>query len=150
VDRTAALYARALRERALQAAPGLESLAGDAFAVPLPRSGERFLRALRQALSRDLPPETVRRLLPSVWMGAEPPIRHCRSCAASLNEVINQGASDQYCCACSDENGRLRPRAEVRDVLARWMTFWQGPMPPEEASRRADLLMRAMPAWSEN
>jgi hypothetical protein len=75
---------------------------------------------------------------------------YCRSCATSLEDAENRGVSEQYCRFCSDEQGNLKPRDEVHRILARWMVNWQGPMPPEEASRRADSLMRAMPAWSEN
>jgi len=119
----------------------------------------------REEISADrLPFSTGPRLLPASEAGArapaetaasvpaetEAPARHCRSCAASLNEPINQGVSDRYCRYCADETGQLRPREEVRAILARWMIYWQGPMTPEEAARRADSLMRAMPAWCEN
>ncbi len=104
--------------------------------------------------------ESRRRLVPAAWHDTfdaaarrftqHPTAWLCGSCAASLREAHNRGASDQYCRHCSDEQGRLRPRDEVRLILARWLRGWQGEMPPEEAARRADAYMKAMPAWSRN
>jgi hypothetical protein len=78
------------------------------------------------------------------------PIKHCRSCSASLSEEHNIGASDAYCRWCSDESGHLRPRAEVERILARWIGNWQGGLTDDEALRRTRIFMQAMPAWSEN
>jgi hypothetical protein len=104
--------------------------------------------------------DTAGRLLPATWGEAlraavgeltpHPAAWHCRSCSASVHEMHNQGVSDHYCRYCSDERGQLRPREEVRQILARWLGHWQGEIPPDEAARRADSFMKAMPAWSEN
>jgi hypothetical protein len=104
--------------------------------------------------------DTARRLLPAAWQDSldaaarerisHPAAWNCHSCSASLHESHNRGVSDRYCRYCADERGQLRPREEVRQILTRWLCLWQGEMPPEEAARRADLYMKAMPAWSEN
>jgi hypothetical protein len=75
---------------------------------------------------------------------------HCRSCSVSLDDAGNRGISDRYCRYCADEEGRLKPRAEVQRLIAAWLADWQGDLPPDEALERAALFMQAMPAWSEN
>ncbi|MDM7915581.1 MAG: zinc ribbon domain-containing protein [Candidatus Eisenbacteria bacterium] len=77
-------------------------------------------------------------------------LAHCQSCAASLREEHNQGPSDRYCRWCSDEAGRLRPRAEVTRILAGWLQHWQEGLSADQALRRAESYMKLMPAWSEN
>lgn len=74
---------------------------------------------------------------------------YCKSCLAPLDDEDNAGASDIYCCYCSDENGDLLPREEVLLVIAEWFGNWQKDLTASEARRRADLYMRAMPAWNQ-
>jgi hypothetical protein len=76
--------------------------------------------------------------------------QYCRSCSVSLMEEANRGASDRYCCFCSDEQGRLKPRGEVQRLIAEWLQHWQGGVSEDEAMRRAHLFMQAMPAWCDN
>jgi hypothetical protein len=68
----------------------------------------------------------------------------------SLISDHNRGVSDCYCRYCSDEEGRLKPRGEVRELIAHWFEEWQGDISHEEAVRRAKIFMEAMPAWSNN
>jgi hypothetical protein len=79
-----------------------------------------------------------------------PRIVHCQSCSVSLLDEHNAGVSDRYCRYCADEQGQLKPRDEVRRLIARWMGHWQGNLSEEEAMRRADAFMSVMPAWSNN
>jgi hypothetical protein len=155
---TAALYADLLLAQAQDGEGGGPAAPRTLLSV-FPQAGSVFIEALQRALSSRLTPEEMRRILPPPWLPAQPgpdgeaaahPHHYCRSCSASLNEAENQGVSDRFCRYCSDATGNLRPRAEVREILTRWMMNWQGPMPVEEATRRADSLMSAMPAWCEN
>ena len=62
---------------------------------------------------------------------------------------INSNTRD-YCRYCADELGRLKPRDEVRILIANWLNTLQGEISGEEALRRADLYMQAMPAWQRS
>ncbi len=73
----------------------------------------------------------------------------CRSCSAALDD-LHRGTSERFCRFCSDETGTLKPRAEVQRVIARWFQHWQGALSDDEAMRRADLYMQALPAWNRN
>ncbi|MFN8179771.1 MAG: hypothetical protein U0167_17710 [bacterium] len=73
---------------------------------------------------------------------------HCLSCSTSLREY--PGPSTSYCRFCADEEGRLRSRKEVHELIAHWMEAWQGDLTHERALERAARYMSAMPAWSEN
>jgi hypothetical protein len=73
---------------------------------------------------------------------------YCHSCLAPLSDEENRGASDLYCRFCSDDTGRLLPRPEVLEIMTEWFRHWQPSLSEEEARRRADLYMSAMPAWN--
>jgi hypothetical protein len=73
---------------------------------------------------------------------------HCLSCSTSLREY--PGPSSSYCRFCADEEGHLRSRKEVHELIAHWMEAWQGDLTHERALERAARYMSAMPAWSEN
>lgn len=96
-------------------------------------------RSLAILLDRLFPPSRVDRVSP-----------YCRSCSASLHDRHNQGISDRFCRYCADETGRLRPREEVRALIAHWMAGWQGGLSESEALKNADFYMQALPAWREN
>ena len=74
--------------------------------------------------------------------------RFCLSCMSSLSDPENRGKAKNYCRWCSDKEGRLLPRDEALDVMTDWFQSWQAGLSREEARRRADLYMRAMPAWN--
>ncbi len=71
----------------------------------------------------------------------------CLSCNADLLDADNRGRASTYCRHCADAQGRLRPRSEVRQVLARWMRHARPQLSHAESERRADAYMVAMPAW---
>jgi hypothetical protein len=75
--------------------------------------------------------------------------RYCRSCLVDLHDTRYRGVSDRYCRYCADSQGKLKPRAEVHRLLARWLMEIQGGIDLAEAGRRAEIYMRAMPAWIE-
>jgi hypothetical protein len=79
-----------------------------------------------------------------------PEVGYCRSCSVSLGVPHNRGVSDRYCRFCSDEEGHLKPRDEIQRLIAEWFEGWQGGLSRNEAMRRAQLFMQAMPAWCNN
>ncbi|MCK4670980.1 MAG: hypothetical protein KAT47_00460 [Candidatus Aegiribacteria sp.] len=74
--------------------------------------------------------------------------KFCHSCLAPLDDEHNVGASDIYCCYCSDENGNLLPREKVLLIMTEWFMMWQMDLTESEARRRADFYMCSMPAWN--
>ncbi|MGB0712226.1 MAG: hypothetical protein ACPGUC_01580 [Gammaproteobacteria bacterium] len=69
---------------------------------------------------------------------------YCHSCAAPLS-----GADEKYCERCRDDAGQLRDYEEVHESVARWLLSWQPGIGLGVALKRADLYLRAMPAWAE-
>ena len=74
--------------------------------------------------------------------------KFCHSCAAPLTEEF-KGAAEYYCKFCSDEQGNLKSRGEVRRGIAEWFKGWQPNLDDETALARADAYLNAMPAWAE-
>jgi hypothetical protein len=72
----------------------------------------------------------------------------CHSCTAPLSGEY-KGPSDKYCKYCTDDAGNLKPREEIREGLAQWMTGWQGTT-IEVARKRAEYFMKALPAWADD
>jgi hypothetical protein len=96
-----------------------------------------------------VPPEAPERAAP-VRRWKPTPLLRCQSCSVSLLDEDHRGVSDRYCRFCADEHGRLKPKNEVRSLIARWFQYWQVDLSDDEATRRADLYMQALPAWSGN
>lgn len=61
-----------------------------------------------------------------------------------------KGQSDIYCKYCGDEAGNLRPRGEIERGIASWLRTRQELIAEEEAQKRAEHFMKAMPAWAED
>ncbi|MFQ6117396.1 MAG: zinc ribbon domain-containing protein [Candidatus Bipolaricaulia bacterium] len=74
----------------------------------------------------------------------------CHSCTMPLDSPEARGASDIYCKYCSDEAGNLKSRGEVQLGIASWLRSWQEGITEEQATRRAEHFMQAMPAWAED
>ena len=74
----------------------------------------------------------------------------CHSCTAPLSNPTFKGSSDTYCKHCTDENGNLKPREEVRQGIAGWLASWQGGISKEVALTRADHFMKGLPARAED
>ena len=68
------------------------------------------------------------------------PQSHCQSCGMP--------AEGQYCEYCTDESGALKPREEVREGLAAWLSSF-APEKSADFRARADHYMAAMPAWAD-
>ena len=75
------------------------------------------------------------------------PKKYCHSCTAPLDVPQFRGPSDIYCRYCSDGDGRLLPREKCREGIAHWLREWQPGIDEAESLRRAELFMKAMPAW---
>jgi hypothetical protein len=71
---------------------------------------------------------------------------YCRSCLAPLDPG---GQTDgDYCRWCGTEDGNLRPRSQVLEIMTDWFLSWQEGIDRKEARRRAECYMQAMPAWN--
>jgi len=92
--------------------------------------------------------EAVRAVAERIAQETDEP--YCHSCSASLRDPLHRGRSDRYCRFCADDAGRLRPREDVRSLLAGWLSRWTTGLDEEEAGKRAEMYMSSMPAWSEN
>jgi len=62
----------------------------------------------------------------------------------------SQGPNAEYCRYCTDENGQLRPRDEVKQGIATWLQSLQEGITEERAIMRAEHFMQAMPAWADD
>lgn len=73
---------------------------------------------------------------------------HCRSCAAPLANPDFQGPREHYCKYCVAPDGAVKPRAEARAGIRRWMIqAWRLPEDDSTLERRLDDYMNAMPHW---
>lgn len=75
---------------------------------------------------------------------------YCHSCTMPLDMPEAKGPSDTYCKHCTDGSGNLRPREEVKRGIASWLKSWQTDVTEQQALKRAEHFMRAMPAWADN
>ncbi len=73
----------------------------------------------------------------------------CESCGMPMIQPGDFGAGDQdnkYCVHCTDKEGKLKPREEVRGGMIKY--FMSVKQKPEgEAIRFVDEWMKKMPAW---
>jgi hypothetical protein len=71
---------------------------------------------------------------------------YCRSCLASIEG--HGSGSREYCMWCGNEDGSLKSRPEVLEIMTDWFMSWQKGLDRSEARRRAESYMQAMPAWN--
>jgi hypothetical protein len=109
-----------------------------------------WLRAIEDSLERTVAAEAHGSLRPAASRAPAGWLPWCQSCSISLEDEHNRGASDRFCRFCADEEGSLKSRSKVQNLIARWFERWQENLTHEEAMRRAGLFMTAMPAWSGN
>lgn len=76
--------------------------------------------------------------------------KYCQSCSMPLDSPGARGPAKEYCKHCTDAKGNLKPRAEVQRGIAMWLSSWQGGLTEEQALKRAEHFMAAMPAWAED
>ncbi len=75
--------------------------------------------------------------------------KYCLSCSAPLGLPGFKGPAENYCTYCTDSNGNLNSREEVKTGIAQWFKTWQPELTDETALVRADNFMQAMPAWAD-
>ncbi len=73
--------------------------------------------------------------------------KFCFSCGMPVGGKT-AGPAENYCVYCTDDQGTLKARNEIRDGIGQWMQQWQG-VDRETALKRAERYMAAMPAWAE-
>lgn len=59
-----------------------------------------------------------------------------------------KGPTENYCKYCTDEDGNLKPRDEIRKGVASWFQSWQPDLSEEKALERAEHYLKSMPAWA--
>ncbi len=75
--------------------------------------------------------------------------KFCYSCSAPLEMSEFKGPSENYCKYCTDEQGNLKSRDEIKTGIVEWLKTWQPGLDQEKAQVRAEYFMKAMPAWAE-
>ena len=75
--------------------------------------------------------------------------KFCYSCAVPLDLPDFKGPAENYCKYCTDENGNLKPKEEIKKGIAQWFLGWQPNLNEEKANERAENYMKSMPAWAE-
>lgn len=74
----------------------------------------------------------------------------CHSCTMPLSaETQGPNKSKPYCMHCTDAKGELKSKKEVQTGIAGWFMSWQGKLTQEQAMKRAEHFMKAMPAWAD-
>jgi hypothetical protein len=71
---------------------------------------------------------------------------YCHSCLAFIKD--SDSDSREYCSWCGNEDGSLKPRSDVLEIMTDWFMSWQKGLDRSEARRRAESYMQAMPAWN--
>ena len=60
-----------------------------------------------------------------------------------------KGSSENYCKYCTDEEGSLKSKEEIRQGCAAWLKSWSPDLDDATALQRADHYMKAMPEWAD-
>lgn len=74
--------------------------------------------------------------------------KFCLSCAVPLSMPDMKGPAEDYCKHCTDAQGNLKSREEVKKGFAEWLKTWQPGIDDQTALKRAEHYMLAMPAWA--
>jgi hypothetical protein len=72
----------------------------------------------------------------------------CLSCGMPLGAPDAKDMSEQYCGHCTDDDGRVKSRDEIKKGIAMWIMSWQHVDEPT-AMDRAEHYMKSMPEWAE-
>jgi len=75
-------------------------------------------------------------------------MKMCLSCGAPLSEEF-AGPTETFCKYCTDADGNLKTREEVKQGIAFWLKEWQPNLSDDKALDRADFYMKAMPEWAD-
>ena len=74
---------------------------------------------------------------------------YCHSCGIPLSLSDAEGSLEDYCAYCTDEDGNLKMRDEIKQHVADWLQSWQPRITGEQVIRRAEHYMKAMLLWAE-
>ncbi len=66
-----------------------------------------------------------------------------------LNMPDAKGLSETHCKHCTDDEGNLKAREDIRQGMAHWIAQWQK-VDEATALKRAEHYMRAMPEWADD
>ncbi len=75
-------------------------------------------------------------------------MKFCYSCGAPLDAPDFKGPVENFCKYCTDENGTLKPKEEIKSGIMQFLQSWQPDVSAQEAEKRAEHYMLAMPAWA--
>ncbi len=75
--------------------------------------------------------------------------KSCFSCGMPLAGEEVQKARGNYCQYCSDEQGNLLPKEQVKQGLVQWLQGWAPEGSKADFQKRAEYYMLAMPAWAQ-
>jgi hypothetical protein len=75
--------------------------------------------------------------------------QYCHSCGVPLDMPDMKGMAEEHCKHCTDDNGKLKSKEEVRQGIAWWLKSWQPGIDDATAMKRAEQYMKAMPEWAE-
>ena len=76
--------------------------------------------------------------------------KFCYACAAPLELPANIGGAEHYCKSCVDENNKPLSREKIQQGVAGWFQEWQPGITEDQALKRADLYLSAMPEWADD
>jgi hypothetical protein len=62
--------------------------------------------------------------------------------------MLTGQSSGSYCQYCTDENGKLKSREEVRAGVAAWLAQFTPDNGSVDFQKRAESYLNAMPAWA--
>lgn len=74
--------------------------------------------------------------------------KFCYSCGVPLMDQF-KGKAENYCVHCTDADGQLKSREEVRQGMAGYFMTWQPDIDHATALKRAEFYMQSMPAWAD-
>jgi len=75
--------------------------------------------------------------------------KSCYSCGIKINTPELKGPSKSYCKHCTDKDGILKPKEEIKKAIALWLKSWQENLSDNDSLIRAEHYMLAMPAWAK-
>jgi hypothetical protein len=78
-------------------------------------------------------------------------VKTCESCGMLMPKAKDHGGGEvgnPYCVHCTDETGKLKSRAEIREGMINLYMSRMG-KPREEAEKFADQQMKKLPAWTD-
>lgn len=76
-------------------------------------------------------------------------MKFCHSCSAPLSMPEFQGKDENYCKFCKDDEGKMASRETVVAGIAQWLQSWTPNLSMDQATKRAEHYIKAMPHWAD-